>query len=193
MNNPYLDEINELKEKAKSTQPVGFRSHYAAGMEIWQHRRELAKKYAWAIPDETAIHLIAELEPIVEIGAGTGYWAWLLRQCGVHIKPYDRKPGKNHWVEGLWTGVIAGGPRNAKRYPDHALMLCWPLYDDRMAFECLSRYTGDTVVYIGEGSGGCTGDDKFHAMLYERFAEVKQHDIPKWWGLHDSLEIWRRK
>ena len=43
-------------------------------------RKPLIWAYAWAIPSDEAIHAIAELGPLLELGAGTGYWAWLLRQ-----------------------------------------------------------------------------------------------------------------
>lgn len=189
MQNPYLDEYTRLKSEAEKRHTHSF----LASANFWHYREKMTKSFSWAIPTEEAIKAIAELEPIVEIGAGTGYWGWLLRQCGAHVKLYDRKPKKNYWIEGMWTGVIEGTERNAKRYPDHALMLCWPLYDHPMAFKCLERYKGDTVIYVGESYGGCTADDAFHKMLGERFAQVTEIEIPRWYGIKDAVEIWKRK
>jgi hypothetical protein len=36
--------------------------------------------------------IIAQFSPLIEIGAGTGYWCYLLRQRGVTIWPYDNRP-----------------------------------------------------------------------------------------------------
>jgi hypothetical protein len=32
------------------------------------------EKYGWAVPDALALQCIARVGPIVEIGAGKGYW-----------------------------------------------------------------------------------------------------------------------
>ena len=82
MQNPYLEE---------------FQSRYNGSYFFHELRDELVKKYAWAVPTEASIEAIAALGPIVEVGAGTGYWAWLLRQVGATVEAYDVAPGDNHW------------------------------------------------------------------------------------------------
>ncbi len=37
------------------------------------------KNYAWAIPDERALRIIHHFGPVVEIGAGKGYWGYALK------------------------------------------------------------------------------------------------------------------
>ena len=44
-----------------------------------------------------------------------------------------------------------------------------------MAARCLEHYTGQRLIYIGEGDGGCTADDQFHQMLEEHWEEVENH------------------
>src|SRR5579883_1374914 len=75
-------------------------------------RRFYIQKYAHAIPTNTALTAIADFAPIIEIGAGTGYWAFLLRRRGVDIICYDRHPpgsagGSNRFHEGAtcWTEI----------------------------------------------------------------------------------------
>jgi hypothetical protein len=74
--------------------------------ETWtkeKGRSTLVKKYSWAIPSPESIEWIVKVldgRPVVEIGAGTGYWAWLLTQAGVDIRCYDHRPpgmGYNEW------------------------------------------------------------------------------------------------
>ena len=50
----------------------------------------LARRYAWAIPDERALRILAEFSPLVEIGCGKGYWSKLLQNRGVDIIPCDK-------------------------------------------------------------------------------------------------------
>jgi hypothetical protein len=72
-------------------------------------------------------------------------------------------------------------------------MLSWPPYDEPMASDCLTYYQGRHVIYIGEGSGGCTGDERFHDTLYDEFEEIEDVRLPQWNGIHDYLSVWRRK
>lgn len=163
-------------------------------------RNDLCARYAWAIPNDEALDAIAKVGPIVEVGAGTGYWASLLADRGVDVVAYDLYPPphpRNHWHEGaaaVHFPVARGGPAKVARHPDRALMLCWPPYAKPMAFHCVRLYAGSTVVYIGEGAGGCTGDDRFHELLGVEYGEpVESIAIPQWPGIHDRLEIFRRK
>lgn len=50
---------------------------------------ELEERYAWAIPDDRALRILEEFSPVIEIGAGRGYWAHLLRERGVDTLAYD--------------------------------------------------------------------------------------------------------
>jgi hypothetical protein len=44
--------------------------------ELWEHMTqdavEVVDQYAWAIPDERALRVLAYVSPIVEVGAGAG-------------------------------------------------------------------------------------------------------------------------
>ena len=61
-----------------------------------------------------------------------------------------------------------------------------------MAADCLKYYQGDTVLYVGEGCGGCTGDDNFHERLEDEFELIEEMEIPQWNGIHDWLYHYSR-
>lgn len=108
------------------------------------------EKYAWAIPDDRALRIIQHFAPIVEIGAGKGYWAKLLRDRGVDILPVDMftAKGKN------WTEIVKGGPEVLKKYKNRALMMCYAddyeHSDKPLSTRCLKEYKGDVIILIGE-------------------------------------------
>ena len=52
-------------------------------------RAALIREYAFAVPGEEALTCIARHAPIVEIGAGSGYWARCLRERGVDVVVAD--------------------------------------------------------------------------------------------------------
>lgn len=101
-------------------------------------------KFAWAIPDDRAVKIVAAMSPVVEVGAGRGYWARLVREAGGAVECYDiepnDKPSENtpHSVPfPNWVHVKQGGPECVLRHPGSTLMLCYP--DGASALCCLGR------------------------------------------------------
>jgi SAM-dependent methyltransferase len=92
-----------------------------------------------------------------------------------------------------FTEIVRGDAATFDVPSGHALMLCWPPYDDPMAEAALSRYRGDCVIYIGESALGCTGSDAFHAQLEQDWKEVATYEIPQWQGIHDAVYVYRRR
>jgi len=62
-----------------------------------------------------------------------------------------------------------------------------------MAQRALARYGGARIVYIGEGEGGCTGDDDFHAALAKQWKLAASYEIPQWDGVHDDVCVYVRR
>jgi len=173
-------------------------------------RDRLAVQYSWAIPHPKAIQwMVKQIADrcVVEIGAGTGYWAWLLSQCGVDVVAYDLNPpskGGNKYhcppADTGWTGhceyhpIHQGDAMVSALHPDRALFLCWPPHSRDMAMVALAAYNGDTLFYCGEGLGGCNANDPFFAGLesdWELVADCEHH--VSWSHIHDELSVYRRK
>lgn len=155
------------------------------------------RKKAFAKPNDEVIRWMVQFSPIVEIGAGTGYWAKLLTEAGAEVIPYDIAPvglGGNKYKQMTedYGNVNVGGSEVVEQYSDHTLFLCWPPYSDPMAYDCLTRYQGDRLIYIGEGRGGCTGGD----MFFEELENWTEHECPvdveSFSGLRDHLFMFTR-
>lgn len=202
--NPYLREAYEVA--GDSLYDPGI----MGSIEAAKARFQLVKKYAWAIPSQEALDVMASYAPLVEMGAGTGYWAYLLRQMDVDILAYDLLPpdgfewpkeetreqeeaGHNWYHRGheTWTEVIRSGPRVLRRHKDRTLFLCWPPMSN-FAYRSLQIHESKTVIYIGEGEWGCTADSEFHNALARNYKEVKTVEIPQWDGIHDYLSVYER-
>ena len=167
--------------------------------EAFTLRELYTQKYAWAIPNKAAIAALVEHSPIVEIGAGTGYWAALVKDAGGDIIAFDSHPpsinsDKNpyHQNQAMLFSVKRGSESAAAKHSDRTLFLCWPPYDSSMASGALKMYTGQTVIFVGEGCGGCTGNDKFFNLLENEFTLEKEISIPQWCGIHDRMMIYSR-
>jgi hypothetical protein len=71
-----------------------------------------------------------------------------------------------------------------------------------MASDALRAFRGHRIVYVGEDSGGCTGDQDFHELLnseWQDAADVEEDInedalmIDQWPGLHDYVHLLVRR
>ena len=187
--NEYLSELNREKVLNRETAFGGFND--------FRLREQLVKKYAWGIPTDEAIQVLVKHSPIIEIAAGLGYWAYLADAKGCDIVAFDKfvDASKNVYVEKdakPWFPVAAGSVEKAALFPFRTLFLCWPPYDEPFAYDALQAYGGDRFIYVGEGGGGCNGDDAFWKLLDEEWEQVEYLNLPQWRGLHDDLSIFHR-
>lgn len=136
---------------------------------------ELLSKFGFVIPSADALELIAVHSPagVVEVGAGTGYWARLLHERDVDVVAYDVAPPPsrdNAWLAGQqpWFPVEAGDERIVARHPERTLLLIWPTRNEEWAADAARlhlEHGGQRLVYVGEPPGGRTGDIRLHARL----------------------------
>ena len=200
----------------------------------WQHRLgrsdeaavrdELISRYAFAIPDAGALTAIADFSPagVVELGAGTGFWAHLLDERGVDVVAYDTAPapsGDNQWFAGrrAWFDVRTGGQNVIDKHSDRTLLVVWPTRNEDWPGDAVQRFAaagGTRLAYVGEPPGGCTGDDLFFALIGELdrcwacafgivtapcvcgviplFTRQRAVALPHWTGFTDDLGLYVR-
>jgi len=190
------------------------RSAYMLREKAYRIREKYIAKFGFAILDGRTIETLRPYGPFIEVGAGSGYWSYELRLAGVDSLPTD--PGKKlysvfhekaHYTdsaEGRWAIGRLGrwkpfmpiedldGVAAVKKYPERTLLVVWPDYQDPWAAETLAEFAGSTVAYVGEGEGGCTGDDRFHYLLDQQFSIAETCSIPNFFAIHDALTIYRR-
>jgi hypothetical protein len=196
--NPYLDLVQVLAGGQGRGWAVS--GGLASVLDLPARRRELAALFAWAIPDAGALAVLARYAPLLECGAGTGYWAALLRASGVDVEACDLTPpgtaeNKYHDTRHRpWSEVRAASAIGAVRASlGRTLFLCWPPPDDDDAsYRALRAYRDDVLVYVGGGPDGPTGTVRFHRELALNWRPVEQALLPNWPGLRDRLVVYRR-
>ncbi len=196
--NSYLREFNRLQPALLGPRDYVNWLHGPSGISAYDRRVGCVRRYAFAIPTDAALATLARYAPIVELGAGTGYWAFLLRSRGADcvaydLAPPDRMSNPNRFRSLTWTYVEPGDVDKLGAHPDRALFLCWPSYREPFATRALTAYTGTTLLYIGEPAGGHTADDAFFAQLAGEWRSVEQLALPNWPGTQDALTVYRRR
>ncbi|KAL1510181.1 hypothetical protein AB1Y20_006511 [Prymnesium parvum] len=122
----------------------------------------LRRVISHAVPSTAALKAIAKVAPIVEMGAGSGYWAAMLQERGVDVVAFDAEPpeeGKanNEFATRQFTAVRRGDSSvfsdsafAGERLHERALLLVWPNQDpteeddptqDPWELECLQEST----------------------------------------------------
>lgn len=175
-----------MRAAQREKRGMGEVSYY--GLREWY-----THNFAWAVPTYPALRRIARFSHyrIVEIGAGSGLWAFLLTnvmRCKVWAYDSLEWEFSSHYYD-----VRQGGPEKAADHPDATLLLCWPPFESPMAYQAVKAFKGNRIIYIGEGRGGCTGDNKFHRLLEMGWERKGGWGVPQWEGIHDHISFYERK
>jgi hypothetical protein len=191
--NPYLDLVNVLADYPSGSASRNLFWSVPGGLanvlDLSARRRELAALLSWAIPADGALGVLSQYAPLVECGAGTGYWAALLHGRGVDVAASDVAPGRRTWTAVRAADSVAAVTASRGR----RLFLCWPPHDDDSAsYAAVRAYRGDLLLYLGGGPGGPTGTARFQAELELNWSMVEQVAVPNWPGLQDRLSVYQR-
>jgi len=136
----------------------------------------LRRLYSWGVPSNEIVRLLQAFvrdfggSELVELGAGTGYWSFVLARDGLLASSYDLTPchyselNGHHYISRsvnapAFVAVNQGYPISLKNLPRQpVLLLCWPPTEDSshhhvsfMASTSLQCFRGDSLVYVGEG------------------------------------------
>jgi len=149
-------------------------------------RRVMCETFSFAIPSLEALQLIAKFQPILEIGAGSGFWATLLKRHNCDVITTDiKKSFPKEFTEIEYLSAIDA----IEKYPDRNVFCSWPDLDT-WAEEVLP-YIKNKLIYIGEWNG-CTASDNFHDILAKEFKIIAKCTIPQWYLINDNLTVLER-
>ena len=180
------------------------------GQILGDEAKHQRKFVSWFIPSPENIQWISQFGKIVEMGAGHGYLAQLLREAGCDVVAFD------NCLEGENFGQVQEGtPEILADYGDRVLLLCWPPQSvhkgHEMSLSCLKHYPGKDLIYIGEG-GGCRGSGgsggrgdefdrkqgscatpEFFDELEKNWREMSMKSCPRMPNIYDSIWHYQRK
>lgn len=178
MINPYLDEFRQLQKK-----------NNFKGQQWFGERSTLVERYGWAVPNESAITYLTNFDNLIEVGAGSGYWAYIIESAGGSVDAYDiDPPGAN---ENEYVNVEKSDVRSMEVIENSPVLMVWPPCHNKMS-EYVLTHEPSHVLYVGEGAGGCTGTDEFHHTLSKKYGLIETIEIPSFDGVNDNLYHYAR-
>ena len=168
----------------------------------------LQNTFALFVPCATALDVLAEHAPLLEIGSGSGYWAAQLQARGVDILTYDVVEDAENGFRGLggrlfcrkYTKIQAGGVEvldsDAADGRALFLMLPEPLDGCRGVSDSLSTwdaaalgaFRGEVLLLAGTPRGALATE------LPKRFRLRRRVPLPAWPGSPEApaLTVWTR-
>jgi hypothetical protein len=156
----------------------------------------LAQRYTYVFPSDSTLAMLAGLGPLVEMGAGTGYWAHKLRSIGADIVAFDQapvdgeRPNRYHPRTRPWTHVEQGDQTALSGHAGRSLFLCWPPLFSSLG-DCLTHYCGNTVACIGDGGYRTARLDHLHEA-FTKVATAPVRALDPYPGVTPKLTIWKR-
>ena len=163
-------------------------------------RREFIGKFGFAIPGIKAIKAIKNYSPhgVTEIGAGLGYWTYLLKQYGVDAVAVDlQNPLENSFFKNsqksphIWSNPVVANAADYLKTDDskRSLLMIWPL---NYVTKALASYSGNTIFMIGEWATGATDTGNLFDENQSEWEIIDQIEIPKFYDIYDLLTVHQR-
>lgn len=173
-----------------------FQEDLLVDMENYEVRERNAAEVGYVIPCREALDEIAKHGPLLEVGAGTGYWAALIAKAGVDIVATDLKDGSSLYpVEfGTFHEVLEQDAEEAVlENADRNLLIIYPSMGlDWAARAARALSPGRVLIYIGEVNG-CCADDSFFALLSKEFENVRAFKVPRVSKFNEAMFVFRKK
>lgn len=169
------------------------------GATVWERlgfvdrfflRHHVVDAFGFALPGKgTAFpDAVRPFGPILEVAAGKGTLGRLLRAAGVGCISTDLAP---------WAGAVDVATMDANTafttHPGRTVLCAWPDYrNSGWLTTLLGRFApGQRLLLVGEGAGGCTGDDElFDTLARWTPTPMPRNAIWSWEGIHDRLTCW---
>lgn len=118
-----------------------------AALRAWREAGRECHFYAYAPPTAAALAALAARAPLVEVGAGTGYWARCLRGAGAAVAAYDAAPPGPRGAANAYHGRVPAVSQARTRlgYPTPPFLCDQPPATPMVAFREPCMWTQNRV------------------------------------------------
>lgn len=149
-----------------------------------------AEHESFARLTQPAIDVLLELSPLVDVGAGNGWWAKRLTELGADVIAIEPNNPAHQCFP-----LVKADHRAIVNYGDRTLLMVWPTRHSEWATECAFLYQGDTVVYVGDPLYLWTASHTLPYVLRQKgFQRIRTISINSWphHPIIDTLSVWKR-
>ena len=163
---------------------------------------EALGQYPEYVPTDAAIELLVEYSPLLEVGAGRGYWAHVINENGGDCIPTDLHPEEDGPADhpatithelpdggldghAVWAEVQEFDAVDAiEAYPDRPVVMCHPSGSTRWTERVLNAIDDQPLIYIGEWFPGADAHPLFFKRLAETWSWADSFPVYDWASMH---------
>lgn len=159
------------------------------------------REISWSVPRQEMLKIILnnilDNDIVLEVGAGKGLWAGLLK-CSLKdsnstFYAIDTFSDEYNIKSGYFTEVEKMNAKDAiTNYNPTTLLLIWPPKESDMAYETLTEFRGDKLIYIGS-QWGHTANVRFDNMLKDKWDEIMIKSFDYVLDTSEFIGVYHRK
>ena len=155
-------------------------------------RPRVIHEIGFSIPCAEALDALAKHAPLIEVGAGAAAWSALAAIRQIDIIATDPALEKFLFSVGQKFPVLPLQAKTAvRRFPDRNVFCSWPSLNKTWLRQCArAMRPGRTLLVVREDA---TAEDSTWHYIESAFREIGSIELPCWPGMHDHLEIWKKR
>lgn len=189
-----LDEIlNRWGEEFLMYRIAWSRNIYLDSPSRTEQRWAAIKEFGFSLPCRELLDALAEHQPIVEVGAGSGYMTELMRRYGIDVIGTEPALDRFPFAVGRYDPhqQALQGKTAARRYRDRTVFCSWPSLNHTWFRQTLrAMRIGQKAIIIEEDA--CS-DERTWAYRDAAFEEIAPLPLPAWPMLNDRASVWIKK
>lgn len=156
-------------------------------------RRDVVAEFGFPLPSRELVTALADHQPIVEIGAGSGFMTAVMRANGIDAIGTDPVLDYLQLKHGRFDPLQQriAGKTAVRRYRDRTVFCSWPSLDHTWFRQALrAMRIGQRIIMIMEDSCADQTAWVYRDACFERESMIP---IPAWPFMNDDCAIWIKK
>jgi len=160
-------------------------------LDLYRQRDEAIKRFGFSIPSGELLDALRRLQPIVEIGAGSGYLTALMRKHGIDVIGTDPRLAYEHVIShGAHDTkqLTIEGKTAVRRFADRTVFCSWPSLSHTWFRQALKAMRiGRRIIIIEEDSCGDNSTWDYRDANFRHESEIA---LPAWPYMNDRANVW---
>jgi hypothetical protein len=156
-------------------------------------RDEAVSEFGFPIPCRELLDALERYQPIVEIGAGTGYMTMLMRYRGIDVIGTDAGYGFPKFTVGTYDPMQMRlqGKTAVRRYRDRTVFCSWPTLEHTWFRQALrAMRIGQRIISVEEDACGEQTTWDYRDGTFKHEATIP---LPAWNFMNDRAGVWIKK
>lgn len=160
-------------------------------------RGAFIRAWGYSVPCAEAVIALRKLRPLVEVGAGTGYWTAMLQSAGHDMIATDLQ-AEGVLSHGFRIGAHCSiesleGQEAVRLHPERDVFCSWPTQGSTWVLSAAQAIQpGRRLALIADGPGGVTGTPELFDFLTEKFEVTNRVILPQFKNAYDHLTVYLR-